>query len=67
MTRFYIPMTTEEFIKLTELAQRDCRHPRDQARYILRTVLLGDALTTDAVQVSEKSPPVCTPEPVFSP
>lgn len=35
-TRITIPVSTEELEALRKLADRDMRHPRDQARYILR-------------------------------
>lgn len=48
-----IPLTTEELNALLSAAQREYRHPRDQARYILRQALLGDheQATTPAPQL----------------
>ena len=40
-TKIYVPMTDEEFVKLVQVANKECRHPRDQARHILRLALLG--------------------------
>lgn len=65
--RIYVPLSKEEFIALQEKAQCSYRHPRDQARYILRSVLLGDAEPAGDVLTSEVIAPVCTPEPVYSP
>jgi hypothetical protein len=45
MTRINIPVTNEELEALQIFAQRDLRHPRDQARYLLRAAL---GLTGDA-------------------
>ena len=65
--RIYIPLGKDEFAALQRCAQSSYRHPRDQARYILRSVLLGDAEPDGAVLTSEVSAPVCTSEPIFSP
>jgi hypothetical protein len=39
MTRINIPVTNEELEALQSFAQRDLRHPRDQARYLLRAAM----------------------------
>lgn len=39
--RITVPLSREEFIALSKTAQDEYRHPREQARYILRSVLLG--------------------------
>lgn len=41
--RIYLPLGRAEFIALQEQAQREMRHPRDHARFLLRAVLLDDA------------------------
>lgn len=41
-TRIQVPLSREEYLALYQAAERDYRHPRDQARAILRAVLLGD-------------------------
>lgn len=41
MTRVIIVLTEQEMERLHQSAKRDLRHPRDQARYILRSALLG--------------------------
>lgn len=49
-----IPLAAEELTALVSAAQREYRHPRDQARYILRQALLGNheqATTTPAPQL----------------
>lgn len=47
-TRISVPLSQEEFAALTRLAQQDYRHPRDQARVILRSVLLGNSAPTNS-------------------
>lgn len=37
--RMYVPLTDEEFAKLSQAASRDCRHPQDQARHLIRQAL----------------------------
>ena len=39
MTRISIPVTTDERDALLVNAEKNCRHPRDQARYLLRLAL----------------------------
>lgn len=41
-TRITVPLSREEFEALRTAAQTDYRHPREQARYLLRGVLLGE-------------------------
>lgn len=41
-TRITIPLSADEFFALRNIAEKDYRHPRDQARFILRSVLLSD-------------------------
>jgi len=65
--RMVLTLSKDEFFALRDCAKREYRHPRDQARYILRSVLLGDAEPDGAVLTSEVSAPVCTSEPIFSP
>ena len=36
-----IALTEQEFDALYAASQRELRHPRDQAHYLLRTLLLG--------------------------
>lgn len=38
-TRIYVPLGRDEFIALRESAENSYRHPRDQARYLLRLAL----------------------------
>lgn len=42
MSKIYIPISDEEFVALARLANRNLRHPRDQARLILRSVLMNE-------------------------
>lgn len=39
--RIQVPLSREEYLALYQAAEREYRHPRDQARAILRAVLLG--------------------------
>ena len=43
-TKIYVPITDEEFVRLSQAAFRDCRHPREQARHFIRQAL---GLVTD--------------------
>lgn len=43
MSKIYIPISDEEFVALARLANRNLRHPRDQARLILRSVLMNES------------------------
>ena len=40
-TRITVPLSKQEFEALYQSARTDYRHPREQARYILRLALLG--------------------------
>lgn len=40
-TRITVPLSRDEFIALRAKAEVAYRHPRDQARFILRNALLG--------------------------
>lgn len=42
MTKIAIPISDEELVLLARLARQNLRHPRDQARLILRTVLMSE-------------------------
>ena len=39
LTRVSIPLSKDEFFALQERAEKEYRHPRDQARYMLRAAL----------------------------
>ncbi len=39
LTRVAIPLSKDEFLALQERASQEYRHPRDQARYLLRAAL----------------------------
>ena len=43
MLRINIPLTTDEMRLLISNAERQCRAPKDQARFILRSVLLNES------------------------
>lgn len=36
MSKIYLPITADEFLRLSQLARQECRTPHDQARYLLR-------------------------------
>ena len=40
--RITVPLSVDEFDALVKSAQSDYRHPRDQARHILRSALLTE-------------------------
>lgn len=42
MTKIAIPISDEELVMLAKVAKQNLRHPKDQARYILRSALLGE-------------------------
>lgn len=50
--RIYLPLTKEEFIALQNEALKNSRHPREQARHILRSVLISDGIPNVDIQVS---------------
>ena len=52
MAKIYIPITDDEFIRLSQEACRNCRHPRDQARHFIRRAL---GLVTDDGSSPENS------------
>lgn len=53
-TRITVPLSKDEFEALQDLARLDYRHPREQARYLLGTLLLGtfDQATNDKSDVN---------------
>ena len=55
--RINVPLSAQEFEALRDASQIQLRHPRDQARYILRSVLLGEPITENNKSVvnSEKN------------
>jgi hypothetical protein len=52
--RIYIPLAAEEMDALRSSAQSHYRHPRDQARYLLRKMLLGEP-PAEATSTNSKS------------
>lgn len=46
-TRITVPLSKQEFTALQASAQQEYRHPRDQARFLLRSILLRDQSTND--------------------
>lgn len=47
MTKLTISVNDDEFVRLVQMANQELRDPRDQARYILRSVLLGATVPTN--------------------
>jgi hypothetical protein len=39
MTRIYLTMSNDEWLRLSKEAEEEYRHPRDHARYLLRAAL----------------------------
>ena len=50
-TRISVPLTQDELTRLLEVSHEELRHPREQARYLLR-VGLGLVAGTDAAPVT---------------
>lgn len=44
-TRITVPLSQDEFIALAQAAQCDLRHPRDQARFLLRSALMATLIS----------------------
>lgn len=55
MTKLTIILTEREFERLHQTAQRDLRHPRDQARFIIRSVLLGESPPQHSQQLTKNT------------
>ena len=47
MTRFYIQLSNDEFIRLAQIAVNETRSTRDQARHLLRCALGLDSSQED--------------------
>ena len=45
--RITVPLGRDEWERLREAAQSDYRHPREQARYLLRLMLFNDLPDAD--------------------
>lgn len=56
-TRITVPLSKDEFQALQKSAQQDYRDPREQARYLLRSILLIDqfANANDDVKIRQDS------------
>ncbi len=46
-TRISVPLSNDEYVALSRLAVQEMRAPREQARFILRSVLMGAHLPID--------------------
>lgn len=64
-SNFYVPLTDEEFVALSRLAMEECRHPKEQARHIIRQALFGDGIDNLRLRVEqiEKIVNATTPPP----
>ncbi len=60
MTRVTIVLTEMEMERLHQSAKRELRHPREQARFILRSALFGDSVPTNSKSTSVKVEPTQT-------
>lgn len=48
VTKIYVPLSEEEFVALRHASQLEYRHPREQARYLLRKAMgLGENVPTN--------------------
>ena len=57
----YIPLTADEAHALVAMAQAECRHPRDQMRYLLREAarargLLPPQASADSADIQRTQP-----------
>lgn len=56
-TRIYLPLSKAEFKALQDRARQDYRHPREQARFILRGALFGESIpSTDSAATNTTLP-----------
>ncbi len=55
MTKFYLSVEQDEWAALLKSAQRNCRDPRQEARFLLRKALL-DERQRDKKQIEVKEP-----------
>lgn len=55
-TKISIPLTHDEFIALSSAATRELRTPRDQARFLLRQILLGPDATDPTPDATQPEP-----------
>ena len=51
-TRITVPLSKDEFVALRDKAMSEYRHPREQARYLLRAAL---GLTSDNVPTQQNA------------
>ncbi len=53
--KIYLPLSRAEFKALQDRARQDYRHPREQARFILRGALFGESIpSTDHAATNTK-------------
>lgn len=45
-TRITVPLSRQEWEALRNVSQQEYRHPREQARYLLRRVLFGEPVAS---------------------
>ena len=53
-TRVNVPLDTRELAALVRMAEADCRHPREQMRYLLREEAYKRGLLTEERQVERE-------------
>jgi hypothetical protein len=57
MSKLYVPLTDDEFVKLAQVANQEHRHPRDQAQIIIHSVLFDkSSLHTTSEPSTDKQP-----------
>ncbi len=59
--RVTVPLSADEFEALSKSAQQDYRHPREQARYLLRRILFSEPVmsaerTTQSIVANRPTP-----------
>jgi hypothetical protein len=59
-TKIYVPLSRDEFMALRESAQHELRDPRDQARYMLRSMLLQTNNQADSKSTTQTTLPTGT-------
>lgn len=48
-TRITVPLSKQEWEALRDASQQEYRHPREQARYLLRRVLFGESVPSTSL------------------
>jgi hypothetical protein len=54
-TRINVPMDNQEFTALLSMAKADCRHPREQLRYLLREAAQARGLLPQSNESTDRA------------